>query len=149
MHYEAGPIMTPLVDVVMVILIFLMLAGSFGVSERFLASQVPIHGKGTGGVPPPPGWTPPIQLNVRVADNGNAGLVGERGQFTDPEALRQALIARVNQFKAEGRNVKDVEVVLFPGENTKWEHLLPLYDASLRAGVEKVAFAQTGATPGR
>ena len=29
-HYDSGPNMTPLVDVVMVILIFLMLAGSFG-----------------------------------------------------------------------------------------------------------------------
>jgi biopolymer transport protein ExbD len=28
-HYDSGPNMTPLVDVVMVILIFLMLAGSF------------------------------------------------------------------------------------------------------------------------
>ena len=29
-HYESGPNMIPLVDVVMVILIFLMLAGTFG-----------------------------------------------------------------------------------------------------------------------
>ena len=48
-HYDSGPNMTPLVDVVMVILIFLMLAGSFGGAEHYLQSKVPIR-KGAGSV---------------------------------------------------------------------------------------------------
>ena len=52
-HYESGPNMTPLVDVVMVILIFLMLAGSFGTNEHFLSNALPISTRGVKGVPPP------------------------------------------------------------------------------------------------
>src|ERR1700733_6881 len=48
-HYDSGPNMTPLVDVVMVILIFLMLAGSFGLTEKYLVSDVPTMEKGAGG----------------------------------------------------------------------------------------------------
>src|SRR5256885_841795 len=49
-HYDSGPNMTPLVDVVMVILIFLMLAGSFAGAEHYLVSNVPFTDKGAGGL---------------------------------------------------------------------------------------------------
>ena len=52
-HYDSGPNMTPLVDVVMVILIFLMLCGSFGGLEHFLASSLP-DGGGRRDLPPSP-----------------------------------------------------------------------------------------------
>ena len=48
-HYDSGPNMTPLVDVVMVILIFLMLAGSFAGTTRFIISKAAIHDQGVGG----------------------------------------------------------------------------------------------------
>src|SRR6201986_971875 len=47
-HYDSGPNMTPLVDVVMVILIFLMLAGSFGGAEHYLLSTTPLTKGGVG-----------------------------------------------------------------------------------------------------
>ena len=40
--YDSGPNMTPLVDVVMVILIFLMMVGNFGALEHYLLSNVPL-----------------------------------------------------------------------------------------------------------
>ena len=43
---NSGPNMTPLVDVVMVILIFLMLAGSFGATEHYIVSSMPVGPKG-------------------------------------------------------------------------------------------------------
>ena len=45
-HYESGPNMTPLVDVVMVILIFLMLAGSFGSTEHYMIGSAELHSAG-------------------------------------------------------------------------------------------------------
>src|SRR5205809_671221 len=48
-HYDSGPNMTPLVDIVMVILIFLMLAGSFAGAEHYLVSNVPFSKQGAGG----------------------------------------------------------------------------------------------------
>src|SRR5215208_3749120 len=77
-HYDSGPNMTPLVDVVMVILIFLMLAGSFGTSEHFLASKTPIHAKGGSDIKVPDDFVPPTILDVRLQDDsGNFTLTGE------------------------------------------------------------------------
>ena len=51
-RYDSGPNMTPLVDVVMVILIFLMLAGSFATGGWYLQSSMPIKESGGAGAPP-------------------------------------------------------------------------------------------------
>jgi biopolymer transport protein ExbD len=141
-HYDSGPNMTPLVDVVMVILIFLMLAGSFGSAEHFLASRTPIQQQGAANTPPPPGWEPPVDLNVRVDSNGDAMIDGMAGRIQDPEDLRRELQKRMVSYKAA--NTKKVQVVLKPTEGTRWESIAPLYDAALRAGYDSVAFKQTG-----
>ena len=65
-HYDSGPNMTPLVDVVMVILIFLMLAGSFVGQEHFLVSNLPFSEKGTGSAAPPAGFIPDEPLDKMV-----------------------------------------------------------------------------------
>src|SRR5579862_1559706 len=72
-HYDSGPNMTPLVDVVMVILIFLMLAGSFGGSAHFLMSKQGIKATGGHGRPLKPGELPDVNLEVRV-DNSRDGI---------------------------------------------------------------------------
>jgi hypothetical protein len=48
--YHAGPNMTPLVDVVMVVLVFLMLAGSFAGADHFLPAPMADRGGGTPAV---------------------------------------------------------------------------------------------------
>ena len=138
-HYDSGPNMTPLVDVVMVILIFLMLAGSFGTREHFMASSVPIAAKGAANKAVPPGWVPPTIVDLYVETNGNVRLSGVGGMMQDPEEVRKELARRLAQFKAN--NTTDVQVVFHPREGTKWEALAPLYDAALRAKFEKVGFA--------
>src|SRR5215211_8259671 len=65
-HYDSGPNMTPLVDVVMVILIFLMLAGSFVGAEHFLVSNLPLSQSGAGNVHLPPGYIPDEPIDIRV-----------------------------------------------------------------------------------
>ncbi len=135
--------MTPLVDVVMVILIFLMLAGSFGTSEHFMVSAVPIHAKGAGGVPPPPGWTPPITIDVQINQNGDALVPGFRTRESDPDVVEKQLESKMAEFRAQGHSAKDLEVVLHPMTGTRWENLAPLYDAAYGAKFEKISFAQT------
>jgi biopolymer transport protein ExbD len=70
-HYDSGPNMTPLVDVVMVILIFLMLAGSFGGATHYLMSKASIKTKGAGGAKLPPDTVPDVDLDLQVANNEN------------------------------------------------------------------------------
>ena len=138
--YHAGPNMTPLVDVVMVILIFLMLAGSFGTAEHFMVSKLP-----TGiGVPAPidPGKSPPVLIDVNIYANGDASIAGTPGRLQDPEEVRIALAERLTALVKNGRSPDDVRAILHPALGTKWAALAPLYDAAMRADFRSVSFAQ-------
>src|SRR5215211_6744073 len=80
-HYDAGPNMTPLVDVVMVILIFLMLAGSFATAEHFLVSNLPVVQSGAGGEQAPPGFIPDEPIDIRVDAPTADSFVATAGQI--------------------------------------------------------------------
>ena len=73
-HYDSGPNMTPLVDVVMVILIFLMLAGSFERGGWFLQSSMPIKKEGGGKTEVDPTKVPDQNLEIRVDNSGDGWL---------------------------------------------------------------------------
>src|SRR6476659_10638267 len=92
-HYDSGPNMTPLVDVVMVILIFLMMTGSFTQGGWFLQSTVPIKSKGGAQVEVAAGFVPDEPLEVRI-DNSADGfrvLDGDIRSSGDREQLRSSL----------------------------------------------------------
>lgn len=138
-HYDSGPNMTPLVDVVMVILIFLMLAGSFGGAAHYMASSMPLAQGGVGGVTPPPGWVPEIPLDIRV-DVGPTGLVarvGNSGHFSDAESLMNHLAGLKNSLPEH----ENKQVQLSPGRFVNYDTLVQVYDAAMRAGFKKIAFA--------
>jgi biopolymer transport protein ExbD len=147
-HYDSGPNMTPLVDVVMVILIFLMLAGSFGGSTQFLMSKQGLHKKGRSTTPPDPNIVLDTPIEVHVEDLTSAGVsVGFRAQGTgipttnSGEALRKSLEAKRQQFISGGNKPDKLEVVLYPGTGVKYKYLIEVYQAALLAKYTKVAFA--------
>ena len=142
-HYDSGPNMTPLVDVVMVILIFLMLAGSFGGSSSFLMSKQGL--KSTGGVARPlqPGEVPDVNLNVNI-DNAADG-VGFVAHVADIrtgslETLKNALQAKRLAMNAAQTPDSQIQVVLFPSRRVKYQYLIGIYQAALEAKFQKVAF---------
>jgi len=141
-HYDSGPNMTPLVDVVMVILIFLMLAGSFGASEHFLVSNLPIKQAGPGGTPPPKGWVADTPLEIRVDPRG-AGFeaIAGRIRVNDARQLEAQLARMLEQFQKAGTPPDKVQVIISPSKVVRYEHLIRVYEAALSAGFTKVAFA--------
>ena len=144
-HYDSGPNMTPLVDVVMVILIFLMLAGSFVGAEHFLVSNLPFSEKGAGAAAPPAGFIPDEPLDIRVDPRATGdGFVASAGQIrvdNNQDALTQQLVRMRKQLNAAGKPTNTIQVKINPGKNVKYKHLIAVYEAALRAEFEKVAFA--------
>ncbi len=153
-HYESGPNMTPLVDVVMVILIFLMLAGSFGSTEHYMIGSAELHSAGVANKTDP-NWVPPITLDISVSENGDVNLPWVALPFRaedpsgEPQAQRVAK-ALEEKYKAmlvdpqvtsRGGNPEDViELIIHANVRVKWELLAPVYDAALQAKVKKIGF---------
>src|SRR5262245_65539597 len=97
-HYDSGPNMTPLVDVVMVILIFLMLAGSFAGAEHFLISNQPLTKSGVGGASLPAGFIPDEPLEIRVDSPMPDRFTAIAGQIRTDNA--EALTAQLTKMRA-------------------------------------------------
>lgn len=143
-HYDSGPNMTPLVDVVMVILIFLMLAGSFVSAEHFLVSNLPVVQSGAGGEQAPPAFIPDEPIDIRVDNNAVTGaFVARAGQIqtSDIDALTTQLRAMRLKLNATGKSDDKIQVKIGPAKNVRYKDLVAVYEAALNAGYKKVAFA--------
>jgi biopolymer transport protein ExbD len=144
-HYDSGPNMTPLVDVVMVILIFLMLTGTFTGTEWYLVSNLPLRQGGGGNVQPPPGGFPTDEpLEIRVDQNATRdGFVARVGQVQtgNGEVLKKALIKMRDNLTAAGKGPEKVQVIISPGRSVKYEHLVQVYQAAMGADFTKIGFA--------
>ncbi len=144
-HYDSGPNMTPLVDVVMVILIFLMLAGSFVGSEHYLKSNLPVTTTGPGDAEVPPGFIPDEPLDIRVdsVSNDNNRFVATAGQIRtdDINVLTAGLTQMRQRLNDAGKPDDQIQVKIGPGRGVKYKYLVAVYEAAMRAGFTKIAFA--------
>ncbi len=149
-HYDSGPNMTPLVDVVMVILIFLMLAGTFTGAEHYLIADIPIAANGAS-VKPIEGTPIPKKFTITVHEEGSY-YIAKAGNFasvrsTDPQKaydqLKADLISQIDAFKEAGVNPDEVQVTIFPSQNVTLENLVPVFEAAQDAGFKQVGFGIT------
>src|SRR3954469_11708022 len=133
-HYDSGPNMTPLVDIVMVILIFLMLAGSFAGAEHYLVSNVPFSKQGAGGGTPPPGGIPedePVVITVEQNATRDGFIArAEKTTATDTQSLSRALSTLRAQPPGGDKPPEKVQIVISPGRNVKYKHLVDVYQAA-------------------
>lgn len=142
-HYDAGPNMTPLVDVVMVILIFLMLAGSFVGAEHYLTSNLPVSVAGPGDTEVPPGFIPDEPLDIRVDSPTPDRFVATAGQIRtdDLNVLTTGLRQMRQRLNDAGKPDDQIQVKIGPGRSVKYKFVVAVYEAALRAGYTKIAFA--------
>jgi biopolymer transport protein ExbD len=140
-HYDSGPNMTPLVDVVMVILIFLMLTGTFGLGEHYLASSLPIRPQGGGPADKPKSAFDDVQIDIRVdaMPGQGPGQAAWTARFGDvvtgsPETLRQELEKKFSTYRSTGTGVEKLQIILNPNRFVKWRSLITVYQAAVAAG---------------
>ena len=144
-HYDSGPNMTPLVDIVMVILIFLMLAGNFGGESSFLVSKQVIKKSGGNGRPLKPGEVPdtPIEIRVGPAGKGEPGFTATGTGLeptSSPDHVRDWLSSERRKLIAAGNKPDHLLVTISPRADVKYRYLIQVYQAALEAEFEKVAF---------
>lgn len=143
-HYDSGPNMTPLVDIVMVILIFLMLTGSFAVAEHWLQSNMPLVKKGAGNTEVPKDYVPDTPLEIYVESTGEntwtAKVEGSQVYHKTKAELRRYLEEKRASLLAANQQPDKIQVFLRPTKTTKYKHLIAVYEAALDAQLKKVAF---------
>jgi biopolymer transport protein ExbD len=136
---DVGGSLTPLVDVVLVVLVFLMLAGTFAAGTHYMLAPTPRQIGGTG-----PALTvapePLLEVFVDPAGDGFVARVGAQ-QARDRAALTAVLDDQRRALAAEG--FADVRVSISPRGSAKYRDVMTAFDAANEAGFSRVAFASS------
>lgn len=151
-HYDSGPNMTPLVDVVMVLLIFLMLTGSFAASELILQSNMPLTQSGGGevsvnnSIP----QDEPVEINIRMSRDGMwiadvnghifTGDAAGMGKKKLEEHLSMTRERKQEVLRQAGRPVDAIQVTIIPDAIVQYQHLIDVYQSAVAARLEKIGF---------
>ena len=141
-HYDSGPDMTPLVDVVMVLLIFLMMVGRFGGESRYLSSEMPITTAGVSSRQVDPNLVPKDPLPIAVSPLSGGGFrafVG-RTSANSGEQLTEQLTTLRTGLEQAGRKVDDIQVFIKPAKQLRYDNIVTVYAAVLKAGFTKIGF---------
>lgn len=145
---DFGPNMTPMVDVVMVILIFFMAGSAILGPEWFLGARVDEErpaAQGESPAPPPPDDpfaldVPPTRVRVELRRGAGGATVVNGLNLTD--ASLEALDARVDELRAAGVT-PTLEIVVQPTPDTPYQDVIRAYEACVRGGPRSAALARS------
>ncbi|TVQ59544.1 MAG: biopolymer transporter ExbD [Phycisphaerales bacterium] len=144
--HGGGPNMTPMVDVVLVILIFFMAAMGLAVREHFIRTGAPSAAADAGRAPGPSAALPddPLPASravLRLVRDDRRTLVSGLGMT---RVGISEVDARLQQF-AEAGAAESVIVIVAPDADVPYQDVVLVHDACARAGVANV---RLGLTPG-
>jgi len=131
--------MTPMIDVVFLLLVFFVWTASFQIVEQVMPSEL---SQAAGADPVQEVETPKEadfeNLVIRIQMEGQVPkwLVGEQ-PLADLAAVKQ-------QLQAIADISTTAPVILFPEENVPLEHIINAWDAAKLSGFAKVQFAVSG-----
>lgn len=143
--HGAGPNMTPMVDVVLVILIFFMAAMGLAVREHFLRTGLP-RPQGDAGQTaseaPALGddVLPPSRALLRLTRDGRNTLVSGLGM----DRVGIADVARRLEDFARAGAADAIIVVVAPDLDVPYQDVVLVHDACARAGVRNVRLGVIG-----
>ena len=121
--------MTPLVDCIFAIILFLLVTSSFiDAMEQDLSIELPTQGQAVKAKAPP---ARPLVVNVRFLPGGKAYYHVEN----EPQTL-PSLTVQLSRAKVRNR---DQEVIIRGDRNVKWEHIAAVMGCAAQAGISKVS----------
>jgi biopolymer transport protein ExbD len=143
LHY--GPNMTPMVDVVMVILIFYMSAASFVGSEWFLRTALPKPAASAGPNANSTNADNPFDLGAARFEitlmTGDGGVTVVRGRGFDGVSLAE-LPTRLKDL-AQGTDEKDIVLVIRSEPEVPYGDVIKAHDAASAAGITQIGLMDT------
>lgn len=143
-----GPNMTPMVDVVMVILVFFMVSAAFAGPEWFLRMLLPqsaaAGAKQPGTGPGSAGELGPLritlQMRVDPADPTRVLVSGNALTDASPEAVGESLKKLTEGLAGEDIASK-VEVVIAPARSVVYREVVRMHELVAAAGITRVGYS--------
>ena len=140
---KMGVNLTPMIDVVFQLLIYFLLATNFALGEQVFRLDLPDRTGSTNEVDPFDLMEEP--LRIRVASTGPDGeslSISIEGPFPQPANLMELEeFLRASRSSNAGFFLEDHPVDIVPTPTTRWEHVVDVFNAAVRAGYTKVQFA--------
>ncbi len=141
-----GPNMTPMVDVVLVILIFFMAAMGLAVSERFLRTGTPTEerqktaGQQATPAAADPASIPPSRALLRLTRDGRRTLVTGLGM----QGVGLGDVSQRLQDFATAGATDTIIVVVSPDGDVPYQDVVIVHDACAKAGIPNVRLGVVG-----
>lgn len=127
----------PLVDVVFLLMIFFVIAGSFEKWEGIFASRFPKTQGGGVNVPLP---LSPVTLRINPTGAGanefSMAIDGVSEQTADFEILANML----RDLQQNPAYSAETPVIIVSDPRVRWDHVVSAWNAAMRAGYKTVAF---------
>ena len=135
LHY--GPNMTPMVDVVMVILVFFMASASVLGPEWFLRTALPV--RTPASIKAQPSQDVRVDIALRVTSRGVA-ITGDKLADASMEDLAARLTAMVSEHGAD-----KLAVIATPDPGVPYEVIVQLHEICHTLGITKVGLLEAPA----
>ncbi len=134
--HHVGPNMTPMVDVVMVILIFFMLGSSFVSPDWYLTNNTPAIKGGLSNVKT--NAMPPTRINIKLRVRGTRTIAILPGLQTADLSGELATFL-TNKHKELTKGVP-VQIFISPSSGVPYRDVITTYSDCIQARFKQVAF---------
>ena len=132
--------MTPMIDVVFLLLVFFVWTASFQIIEQVMPSELsqaagsdPVENV---DVPDPPADLDNLVIRIKIENEVPTWFVSDQ-PLANLDAVKQQLTA-IAQIST------DAPVILYPDQDVPLEHIVNAWDAAKVSGFAKVQFAVSG-----
>ncbi|TVQ32696.1 MAG: biopolymer transporter ExbD [Phycisphaeraceae bacterium] len=140
-----GVTLTPMIDVVFLLMIYFLLVGEFRQDEEVFALDLPREAE-VGREITDPFALPERPIRVRVRSLGDGP--GDYTIATDSHVIERAANFEALRLALEnaygGALPEDQRFIVRPDADARWEHTLGALDAIRRAGYTRIRFDEPG-----
>ncbi len=141
-----GPNMTPMVDVVMVILVFFMVSAAFVGPEWFLRTLLPQSAAKAASTPTGAGGATlgPLRITLDMkldpADPTRVRVSGNGLTDATPEAMGQSLKKLTDGLAGE-EVLSKIEVLIAPARSVPYREVVRMHELVSGAGITRVGYS--------